>query len=168
MAELEKNLENLNSDTGNVIDTSTDYLATIEAIQKNSVSKEDYASLKADRDRLLQAVVNGQEIALERQEADLKPREEYYKAYTENKFKTDLEFWENFVNLRKATIKEFGNDPCVTGSYGFTPDGTKLDAAYGEAETIAEQMDLIEDMIHEADGNPFLFKTLLSQAMPKR
>jgi len=167
MTELEN--ENLqNSETGNVVDTNTDYIAALEAIKKNSVRKEDFDSLKADRDRLLQAVVNGQEIALEREQADLKPREEYYKAYTDNKFKTDLEFWQNFVNLRKATIKEYGSDPCVTGSYGFTPDGTKLDAAYGEAETIQEQMDLIEDMIDQADGNPFVFKTLMSQAMPRK
>ena len=65
-------------------------------------------------------------------------------------------------------MKEFGSDPCVTGSYGFTPDGDKISATYGEEETIADQMDLIEGMVKEADGNPFLFKTLMSSAMPKK
>ena len=147
---------------------NTDYLATIEAIQKNSVNKEKYDALAEDHKKLLQAVANGQEIALERSQSDLKSRDEYLQKYVDNKFSNDLEFWDNFINLRKATIKEFGSDPCVTGSYGFTPDGVKLDAAYGEPETIAEQMDLIEDMVKEADGNPFLFKTLLSSAMPRK
>lgn len=147
---------------------NTDYLATIEAIQKNSVNKEKYDALAEEHKKLLQAVANGQQIELEKSQPDLQPREVYLKAYTENKFSNDLEFWDNFINLRKATMKEFGSDPCVTGSYGFTPDGTKISAAYGEEETIADQMDLIEDMVKEADGNPFLFKTLMSSEMPKK
>lgn len=147
---------------------NTDYLATIEAIQKNSVNKEKYDALAEEHKKLLQAVANGQQIELEKSQSDLQPREVYLKAYNENKFSNDLEFWDNFINLRKATMKEFGSDPCVTGSYGFTPDGTKISAAYGEEETIAEQMDLIEDMVKEADGNPFLFKTLMSSTMPKK
>lgn len=167
MAELEK--ENLqNSETGNEVAGNEPLLATIEAIQKNSVPKEKYDALNENYTKLAQAVANGQEIALEENQADLKPREEYYKAYKENKFANDLEFWENFVNLREATIKELGSDPCVTGSYGFTPDGGKLEPSYGEAETIEEQMDLIKDMIKEADGNPFAFKAMLSSALPKR
>lgn len=147
---------------------NTDYLATIEAIQKNSVNKEKYDALAEEHKKLLQAVANGQQIELEKSQSDLQPREVYLKAYNENKFSNDLEFWDNFINLRKATMKEFGSDPCVTGSYGFTPDGTKISAAYGEEETIADQMDLIEDMVKEADGNPFLFKTLMSSTMPKK
>lgn len=147
---------------------NTDYLATIEAIQKNSVNKEKYDALAEEHKKLLQAVANGQQIELENSQPDLQQREVYLKAYNENKFSNDLEFWDNFINLRKATIKEFGSDPCVTGSYGFTPDGDKISATYGEEETIADQMDLIEGMVKEADGNPFLFKTLMSSAMPKK
>lgn len=147
---------------------NTDYLATIEAIQKNSVNKEKYDALAEEHKKLLQAVANGQQIELENSQPDLQPREVYLKAYAENKFSNDLEFWDNFINLRKATMKEFGSDPCVTGSYGFTPDGDKISATYGEEETIADQMDLIEGMVKEADGNPFLFKTLMSSAMPKK
>lgn len=147
---------------------NTDYLATIEAIQKNSVNKEKYDALAEEHKKLLQAVANGQQIELEKSQSDLQPREVYLKAYNENKFSNDLEFWDNFINLRKATMKEFGSDPCVTGSYGFTPDGDKISATYGEEETIADQMDLIEGMVKEADGNPFLFKTLMSSAMPKK
>ena len=93
---------------------------------------------------------------------------EYYKKYKENKFATDLEYWENFINLRKATIKEYGADPCVTGNYGLTPDGGRVDPAYGEQETIDDQISRIEEFIKEANGNSLVFETLMHSAMPRK
>jgi len=166
MAELEK--ENLNERNEAQNSQTEDYIEAISEIQKNSVPKDKYDALVEERRKLLQAVVNGQRIEAQNEEPDLESREVYYKKYKENKFKNDLDYWENFLNLRKATIKELGSDPCVTGSYGFTPDGTKLDAAYGEAETIAEQMDIMQELVDESEGNPFLFKSLLASAMPRK
>lgn len=65
-------------------------------------------------------------------------------------------------------MKEYGADPCVTGNYGLTPEGGRANAAYGEAETVQEQMDIIEDFVKEANGNPLVFETLLQSAMPRK
>ena len=65
-------------------------------------------------------------------------------------------------------MKEYGADPCVAGNYGLTPEGGRANAAYGEAETVEEQMNLIEDFIKEANGNPLVFSTLMQSALPRK
>ena len=158
--------ENLKRDEEEVVD-NTNYIDAIKDLKQNSVSKEKYDALVAENKKLVDALVNGEEIETE-QEDELKPRLEYYKAYKENEFNTDLEYWTNFLNLREATIKEYGKDPCVTGNYGLTPEGERIEPAYGEAETIDQQLGVIKDMISEADGDPTVFSTLMQAAMKKR
>ncbi len=157
---LEKRIEEEVVDNANYIDA-------IKEIKQNSVSKEKYDALVAENKKLVDALVNGEEIETE-QEEELKPRLDYYKAYKENKFNTDLDYWTNFLNLREATIKEYGKDPCVTGNYGLSPEGERVEPAYGEAETIDQQLGVIKDMIAEADGDPTVFSTLMQAAMKKR
>ena len=146
---------------------NTDYVEAIRKIQENSVSKDKYDALVEDRKRLLEAVVNGQQLA-EEQEQPLASRLEYYKKFKENKFSTDMETMQNLVNLRKATIREYGLDPCVTGNFGLTPEGGKIEPTYGEAETIAEQFDIIEDILKEANGNPLEYQRLMQSHLPRK
>lgn len=146
---------------------NTDYIAAIKELKQNSVPKSEADALKAENKKLLDALVNGEELEANSGE-QLGSRLDYYKAYKENKFSTDLEYWTNFINLRKATIKEYGADPCVTGSFGLTPEGGRISPAYGEEETINEQLDMIEDFITQANGNSLVFETLMQSAMPKR
>ena len=158
--------ENLKRDEEEVVDNAN-YIDAIKDLKQNSVSKEKYDSLAAENKKLLDALVNGEEIETD-SEAELKPRLDYYKAYKENQFNTDLEYWTNFLNLREATIKEYGKDPCVTGSYGLTPEGERVEPAYGEQETIDQQLGLIKDMIEESQGDATVFSTLMQAAMKKR
>lgn len=160
----DENLEKRNEEE--VVDNAN-YIDAIKDLKQNSVSKEKYDALVAENKKLVDALVNGEEIETE-QEEELKPRLDYYKAYKENKFNTDLEYWTNFLNLREATIKEYGKDPCVTGNYGLSPEGERVEPAYGEAETIDQQLGIIKDMIAEADGDPTVFSTLMQAAMKKR
>ena len=155
-----------NSETGDVVDNA-DYIAAIKELKENSVDKAKYDALAKEKKELLDALVNGQSIEQQNENA-LEAREVYYKKYKENKFSNDLEYWDNFLKLRKATINEYGYDPCVTGNYGFTPEGTKLEASYGEAETIEQQMNLIEGMVSEADGNPVVFEALMQSSLPRK
>ena len=158
--------DNLKRDEEEVVDNAN-YIDAIKDLKQNSVSKEKYDALVAENKKLVDALVNGEEIETE-QEDELKPRLEYYKAYKENEFNTDLEYWTNFLNLREATIKEYGKDPCVTGNYGLTPEGERVEPAYGEAETIDQQLGVIKDIIQEANGDPTVFSTLMQAAMKKR
>lgn len=147
---------------------NTDYIAAIKELKQNSVPKSEADALKAENKKLLDALVNGEEIETGTGGEELGSRLDYYKLYKENKFSTDLEYWTNFLNLRKATIKEYGADPCVTGSFGLTPEGGRVQPAYGEQETIDEQLSMIEDFVNQANGNSLVFETLMQSAMPKR
>jgi len=160
----DKDLTMRNEET--VVD-NTDYVEAIRKIQENSVSKDKYDALVEDRKRLLDAVVNGQQLA-EEQAEPLASRLEYYKKFKENKFSTDMETMQNLVNLRKATIREYGLDPCVTGNFGLTPEGGRIEPTYGEAETIAEQFDIIEDILKEANGNPLEYQRLMQSHLPRK
>jgi len=147
---------------------NTDYIAAIKELKENSVDKGKYDTLKAENKKLLDALVNGSDIDTKSSQPELGTRLEYYKAYKENKFNTDLDYWTNFLNLREATIREYGKDPCVTGNYGLTPEGEKVEPEYGEAESIQEMCDTIKDMIDESQGDAAVFETLMQSAMKKR
>ena len=160
--ELKKQQQSESGDVDN-----TDYIAAIKELKENSVSKDKYDALAKEKKELLNALVNGQGVEQQHEEK-LESREFYYKKYKENKFSNDLDYWDNFLKLRKATIKEYGSDPCVTGNYGFTPEGGRAEPEYGEKETIEEQMNLIEDMIKESEGNPIVFETLMQSSLPRK
>lgn len=167
MAELENQEQRI---AENEVD-NTDLITALKELKANSVSKDKYEALEAKNKEIIEASINGWKTddQLAEEEADaLEPRLEYYKRYKNNKFATDLDYWDNLIKLRKATIKEYGADPCVTGNYGLTPDGSKVEPAYGEAETVEEQFSLIEEMIKEADGNSQVFEALLHSALPRK
>lgn len=153
--------------SGDVVD-NTDYIEALKELKQNSVSKEKFDALNEEKKKLLEAIVSGQEVQLPEEQEKLETRETYYKKYKENKFSNDLDYWDNFLKLRKATIEEYGADPCVTGSYGLTPEGNKLEPSYGEVESIEEQMNLIQEFIKEADGNPVVFDTLMQSSLAKK
>lgn len=145
---------------------NTDYITAIKELKQNSVEKAKYDSLKAENKKLLDAIVNGQEAHEAPQEEQIGARLDYYKDYKKNNFKTDLEYWDNLVKLRKATIKETGKDPCVTGQFGAkTPSGEIIRPSYGEEEMVKSQFDTIEKMLEEADGNAEYFEELLKSGL---
>ena len=145
---------------------NTDYITAIKELKQNSVEKAKYDSLKAENKKLLDAIVNGQEANEAPQEEQIGARLDYYKDYKKNNFKTDLEYWDNLVKLRKATIEETGKDPCVTGQFGAkTPSGEIIRPSYGEEEMVKSQFDTIEKMLEEADGNAEYFEELLKSGL---
>lgn len=153
--------------TGEEVVDNTDYITALKELKQNSVSKDKYDALVEEKKRLLEAVVNGQEIS-NSEEDELEPRIVYYEKYKKNDFPTDLEYWTNLINLRKATIKEYGADPCVTGNYGLTPEGGRVEPAYGEPELVQEQFEIIEDMIKQSKGNSQVFERLLQSSLPRK
>lgn len=159
--------EEIKRNEEDVVD-NTDYIAAIKELKENSVEKGKYDTLKAENKKLLDALVNGSDIDTESSQPELKSRLEYYKAYKENNFTTDLDYWTNFLNLREATIREYGKDPLVTGNYGLTPEGEKVEPAYGEQEAMDNLCNGVAQMIDEADGDPNVFRILFESARNKK
>lgn len=150
-----------------IVVNNTDYIDAIKSLKENSVSKDKYDALEAEKKQLLDALISGQEVNLPDEGEKLGSRIEYYKKYKENKFSSNLEFWDNFCKLRKATIEEYGADPTVTGNFGLTPEGDRIEPSYGEADAMEKEIGVIEQMIEEADGNPIVFDALMQSAIKK-
>lgn len=147
-----------------VID-NTEYLEAIKDLKANSVDKAKYEALKADNKRLLDAVINGQTVEAESEPVVYPSRSECLKKYKENNFSTDLDYWKNFLELRNATIREYGKDPLVTGNYGVSPSGEHIEAEYGEAEAMENLCDNIQALIDECEGDPTLFRLKMQSSM---
>lgn len=98
----------------------------------------------------------------------LKTRLECLKPYKDNKASSNLEFVQNFLALRDATIRENGLDPLVTGAYGEYPEGAQhipqADMAK-EGEYMQQMCDTLSLMVEEANGDPKAFDYLLVQAI---
>ena len=144
---------------------NTDYIAAIKELKENSVSKDKYDALMAERKQLIESIVNGQKDEAQEETPEIGSRLDYYRKYKENKFNSNLDFWDNMIKLRKATIAEYGADPTVTGNYGLTPEGEKVEPAYGEPEAMENAFNTIENMIKEADGDPRYFDALMQSAV---
>ena len=149
------------------VDNNTDYIAAIKELKQNSVPKAKYDSLEAERDKLREALINGLEVETDEEDEHLESSQYYNEKLLKGNFKDDIDAFQTVINFRKATIKEYGKDPMVTGSYGRTPEGDILEPAYGEEETIAQQFEILEDLIKEANGNNLYFNQLLQSAKQK-
>lgn len=157
--------ENENKRNEEDVVDNTDYIAAIKELKENSVSKDKYDALIAERKQLIESIVNGQQDEAQEETPEIGSRLDYYRKYKENKFNSNLDFWDNMIKLRKATIAEYGADPTVTGNYGLTPEGEKVEPAYGEPEAMENAFNTIENMIKEADGDPRYFDALMQSAV---
>lgn len=158
--------EKLNHDPGVTEETYASMLS--EAIKSKDAEIAALKSAQAARVKeLTELVLNGGEAADEdtTKVEVVDSRADLYKKYRENKFNSNLEYWENFLNLRDATIREYGKDPCVTGNYGVDVEGNHVEAAYGEAEAIDEQLGLIKQFIEESEGDPAVFDLKMKAAV---
>ena len=54
--------EELNSDIGNVEDSTVDYISAINELKQNTVDRSKYEQLRAENKRLIDSIVNGQSI----------------------------------------------------------------------------------------------------------
>ena len=157
--------ENENKRNEEDVVDNTVYIDAIKELKENSVSKDKYDAIIAERKQLIESIVNGQQDEAQEETPEIGSRLDYYRKYKENKFNSNLDFWDNMIKLRKATIAEYGADPTVTGNYGLTPEGEKVEPAYGEPEAMENAFNTIENMIKEADGDPRYFDALMQSAV---
>ena len=146
----------LTSESGTEIvndDTTVDYIATINAMKQNSVSREQYEKLKNENRELLDTLINGGQVT-NVVEAPTKTiqemRAELFSKEAADKGMTNLEFVNKSLELRDAIIKSGGTDP-------FLPVGKGIEITrddYEAAEFTAEQL---RQCIDIADGNSEVF-----------
>lgn len=131
---------------------ANDYLANLQALKDNTVSKEDYAKLVADNKRLAQALANGDFGGSKQTNVRVIPSvEEAKKKVFTGRKKTDLQYFSEVLDLRDAVLASGGRDPFLHTDPDYVP--TEQDKI--TAERVADNL---REAIEYAEGDPALFR----------
>ena len=151
---MENEILNNASQQENVND-SIDYIEAIKEMKLNSVTRESYNKLKSENSRLLDALVNGREIELKKEEpVDISELRK--ELFSKDKQVSNLEYVSTALKLRDALIEKGERDP-------FLPYGDKvtLNASHYEgAERVAE---ILKECVEFADGDSGIFTAELQR-----
>ena len=135
--------ERLNNENEAQEDTSKneyqEYIETINELKKNSVSKEKYDQLQAEKKGLIEALKNGGQVKIEekKEKVDIDQlRKDLYG--NPNKQMSDIEYIDKTLQLRDALIERGERDP-------FLPNG----ADYNYSKEDQEKADYIASVYRE-------------------
>lgn len=138
-----------------MLDTDSDYVQAISELKANTVSKDHYNKLRTENKRLLDALVNGQQIDIKTEE---KPNvdELRKKLFKKDGQLSNLEYVDTALKLRKALIENGEPDP-------FVGHGSKLQVTnemIESAERVAEGLQYCVDF---AEGDSGIFTAQLQR-----
>lgn len=144
--------------TGSVDEMTEDYIAAINELKQNTVDRQKYDQLKAENKKLLESIVNGQEIDLRKAPQQRSVEELRKDLFSGQKELSNLDFIVDALELRKALIAEGEADP-------FLPIGNQIspsDADVAAAEKVAQ---VLQDCVDYADGDSAVFTNELQRRM---
>lgn len=128
---LEKRVEESNPDT--------DYVAAIKELKEKTVSKESYQKLRDENKKLLQSLVNGEQIQAEVEKPDInKLRKELF---DEDSNIDNVNFISKALELRTALIENGEPDPFLPVGKRITPTDEDISAANRVANVLQECVD---------------------------
>lgn len=157
--------ENLINESGEeMLDTNTDYVAAIQELQNNTVSKDQYQKLRSENKRLLDALVSGQQVDLPKTEKvdvnDLRK-----KLFNRDTDLSNLEYVETALQLRDALIEAGERDP-------FLPFGEKVHETAEQHDKANRVAEVLKECVEFADGDSGIFTAELQrrtkEVMPSR
>lgn len=141
--------ENLNENEDR-IDAKT-YLENLDALRNTTVSKEDYDRVVADNKRLATALANGDFSSGESDETANLDLESCRAKMFDGRRKTDMELFQDMMNLRNAAINAGERDPFLHNDPAHIPTMQEEQ----DAERIARE---IQASLDYADGDPEVFR----------
>ena len=144
MTDEEKKVE-----TGKVDDMTPDYVAAIKELKENSVDRSKYDALKAENKKLLNSIVNGQEVEGQangptQREPDVIRKELFGKEHS------NLEYAKLMLELRNSLISKGERDP-------FLPHGEQIAPTPEDIEKAEKAAQIYQECIDYADGDSKLF-----------
>jgi hypothetical protein len=131
-----------------VEDNTQDYLDAIKNLKQNSVDRSKYDELRAENKKLLNAIVNGQEVEQpkvpERRSTE-EIREELF-----NHEHSNLDYIKLSLELRENLIAEGKPDP-------FLPVGRQISPTREDEELANKAAQVYKECVDFADGDSELF-----------
>ena len=128
---LEQRVEESNPDT--------DYVAAIKELKEKTVSKESYQKLRDENKKLLQSLVNGEQIQAEIEKPDI--NELRKELFNEDSNIDNVTFISKALELRTALIENGEPDPFLPVGKRITPTDEDISAANRVATVLQECVD---------------------------
>lgn len=143
--------ELLNEQTAETTSTTTaeDYIEAIKNLKQTTVDKTAYDALRSENKKLLESLVNGEEIQPQNKvlTEDINTLR---KEILTNQSLTNLEYWDKVLKLRSALLKRGDEDP-------FVPQGQKVNATAADYATAEKVATIMQEMVDNAEGDPNVF-----------
>lgn len=147
--------ENLESGVDVIEDAEVDYVEAINQLKQNTVSKESYAKLRTENKRLMEALINGEQIEAEKSTpVDLKALRE--KLFDPNAQLSNLEYVESALKLRSELIENGERDP-------FLPIGSHVRETAEMYERAQNVADVLQECVDLAQGDSGIFTAQLQR-----
>ena len=152
--------ENLTQQT--IEETKNDnqvYLDTIKDLKQNTVSKQRYDKLVAERDQLIATLVNGEQITAVTPPAEKKSLEQIMTEQKQYAKKKDAcNYLKSCLEFRERAFEEYGVDCFVANNYNVKP----TEQAYIDAQKTA---DIYQECLDYANGDKKVLVNELQRRM---
>lgn len=142
------------------IDTTNNYIQTINEMKKNSVPKDLYAQLQEENKQLLNTIANGgyntgdEEEQVKEEPVDLDAlRKEMFSGNCSN-----LKYCEDALKLREEILKKENKDI-------FLPHGSHISPTKEDVESVKNVVSCLQHCIDEADGDSNIFTLELQKLL---
>lgn len=151
-------MEEINNNvTGQVDDTTVDYISAINELKQNTVDRQKYDQLRAENKKLLDSIVNGQDIDIEVPKQEKRSIEEIRNSFlNEDAALNNLEWTKNALELREALIAEGQPDP-------FLPIGKQIMPTNEDIQAAEKVANVLQECIEYAEGDPSVFTNELQR-----
>lgn len=126
--------------------TDTDYIAAINELKANSVSKDKYEKLKKENKQLLDTLTSGGEL-----ETTVEKRsDEELRKVLNSESSSNLEYCKALCELRNNALERGEIDPAM-------PNGHNYQFSQADQDVVDKVFNTIEECIEFADGDSMLF-----------
>lgn len=134
----------------------TDYVQAINDLKANSVSREEYAKLKAENKKLLNSLVQGETIEASKSQPKETTADLRKKLFNQKANLSNLEYVDTALKLRAAVIEEGGIDP-------FVPQGKNIVATDEDIATANRVATTLQSLVDYAAGDSNIFTNELQR-----
>ena len=137
------------------VNDSTDYIEALKEMKQNSVDRAAYDKLRSENKQLLDALVNGKEIEVKKEEpVDINQLRK--DLFNRDKQMSNLDYVSSALKLRNALIEKGERDP-------FLPYGDKVDLKAEHYEKAEEVATVLQECVDFADGDSGIFTAELQR-----
>ena len=137
-------------------DDNNQYIQALNELKKNSVGREDYEKLKAENKKLLDSIVNGQEIDLPEHKDEPSIDELRKRLFNGEQDMSNLDYITSALELRKQLISKGEPDP-------FLPVGNQIAPTDEDIAAANKVADILQECVDYAEGDSAVFTNELQR-----